>query len=169
MFRWFWTIFSLGAPETCVVWGRTLLWKGYRTRVITKRKTHKSNRSRHFASVFQQIFVSNHRNLSLFEHDTMFFYKHMIATKKIECAQVTVVRIQLFRERLSEKMCWLIRCSWHCSCRIFYCCFPLALANIRLWPLVPFFQISLKNNELKTTQNTFRDCRVHFFRQPFSK
>ena len=23
--------------------------------------------------------------------------------------------------------------------------------------------------ELKTTHNTFRDCRVHFFRQPFSK
>ena len=29
--------------------------------------------------------------------------------------------------------------------------FPLALVNIRLWPLVPFFQISLKNSELKTT------------------
>ena len=43
--------------------------------------------------------------------------------------------------------------------------FPLALVNIRLWPLVPFFQISLKNSELKTTHNTFRDCRVHFFRQ----
>ena len=34
---------------------------------------------------------------------------------------------------------------------------------------VQFSQISLKNSELKTTQNTFRDCRVHFFRQPFSK
>ena len=32
-----------------------------------------------------------------------------------------------------------------------------------------FFQISLKNSELKTTHNAFRDCRVHFFRQPFSK
>ena len=32
-----------------------------------------------------------------------------------------------------------------------------------------FFQISLKNSELKTTQNAFRDCRVHFFRQSFSK
>ena len=50
-----------------------------------------------------------------------------------------------------------------------FCCFPLARANIRPWPLMPFFQISLKNSELKTTQNTFRDCRVHFFRQPFSK
>ena len=38
-----------------------------------------------------------------------------------------------------------------------------------LWPLVPLFQISLKNSELKTTHNTFRDCRVRFFGQPFSK
>ena len=30
-------------------------------------------------------------------------------------------------------------------------------------------KISLKNSELKTTHNTLRDCRVHFFRQPFSK
>ena len=29
--------------------------------------------------------------------------------------------------------------------------------------------ISLKNCELKTTHNTFRGCRVHFIRQPFSK
>ena len=43
----------------------------------------------------------------------------------------------------------------------------IALANIRPWPLVPFFQISLKNSELKTTQNTFRDCRLHFFRTTF--
>ena len=48
-------------------------------------------------------------------------------------------------------------------------CFPLACANIRPLPLMPFFQISLKNGELKTTHNTFRDCRVLFFRQPFSK
>ena len=64
---------------------------------------------------------------------------------------------------------WSISCSWHCSYWIFYCCFLLAFANIILWPLVPFFQISLKNSELKITHNTFRDCRVHFFRQPFSK
>ena len=38
------------------------------------------------------------------------------------------------------------------------------------WPLVPFFQISLEKSELKTSHNTtFRDCRLHFFRQPFSK
>ena len=50
-----------------------------------------------------------------------------------------------------------------------YFCFPLAFANILLWPFVPFFQISLKNSELKTTDNTTRDCRVHFYRLPLSK
>ena len=48
-------------------------------------------------------------------------------------------------------------------------CFLLALANMRPWPLVSSIQISLKNSELKSTHNTFRDCRVHFSRQPFSK
>ena len=48
-------------------------------------------------------------------------------------------------------------------------CFPLTLADIHPCPLVPSFQISLKNSELKTTHNTYRDCRVHFFGQPFSK
>ena len=47
--------------------------------------------------------------------------------------------------------------------------FVAFVANIRPWPLVPFFQISVKNSELKTTHNTFSDCRVYFFRQPFSK
>ena len=56
-----------------------------------------------------------------------------------------------------------------CSCRTYFCCFPLALAKICPWPLVAFFQISLENRADKTTHNTFRDCRVHFFRQPFSK
>ena len=56
-----------------------------------------------------------------------------------------------------------------CSCRTYLCCFPLTLAIIRPWPLVPFFQISLKNSKLKTTHNTYRDCRVPSFRQPFSK
>ena len=56
-----------------------------------------------------------------------------------------------------------------CSCRTDFCCFPVALANICPWPLVPFFQFSLENRADKTTHNIFRDCRVHFFRQPFSK
>ena len=53
--------------------------------------------------------------------------------------------------------------------RTYISCFPLALANICPWPLVPFIQIALKNSAVKTTHNTFLDCRVHFFRQPFSK
>ena len=75
--------------------------------------------------------------------------------------------------RQSRKVIWDMidkpSCSWHFSYRTYFCCFPLALANILQWPLLPFFQISLKNSGLKTTHNTFRDCRVHFFRQPFSK
>ena len=34
--------------------------------------------------------------------------------------------------------------------------------------IVSNFFLFLKNSELKTT-HTFQDCRVHFFRQPFSK
>ena len=56
-----------------------------------------------------------------------------------------------------------------CCCRTYFCCFPMALANICPWPLVPFFQISLENRADKIAHNTFRDCCVHFFRQPFSK
>ena len=93
---------------------------------------------------------------------------------------IYVFNIQLFRERLSEKMCTRQprKVIWNminilfltsCSCRTDFCCFPLALANICPWPLVPFFQISLENSADKTTHNTFRDCRVHFFRQPLSK
>ena len=36
----------------------------------------------------------------------------------------------------------------------------------RQWPLVPFFQMSSKNNELKTTHNILRDCRVPFSVNP---
>ena len=56
-----------------------------------------------------------------------------------------------------------------CSCRTYFYCFPSALANINQWLPVGFFSISLKNSALKITQNTFQDCRVHFFRRPFSK
>ena len=38
----------------------------------------------------------------------------------------------------------------------------LALANIRPWPLLPLFEISLKNSEPKTTHNTFRDFACTF-------
>ena len=45
----------------------------------------------------------------------------------------------------------------------------LAPTNIRPWPLVSFFQTSLNESAFKTTHDTVRDCRVHFFRQSFSK
>jgi len=57
---------------------------------------------------------------------------------------------------------WSVHCSWHCSCRAYFCRFPLAFANIRPWPFAPFWQISLKNRQQKTTHNTFWDCRVPF-------
>ena len=89
------------------------------------------------------------------------------------------VCIQLFRERLSEKsardtrkvLIWdmINTVSDDCTCRTYFCCFPLALANTFHGLSYQFFQISLKNSELKTTHNAFRDCGVHFFRQLFSK
>ena len=90
------------------------------------------------------------------------------------------INIQLFPERLSDKMCTrqsrkVIRDMMD----------TLFLTTVAVEPtFVPFrqhsqthfhglscqfFQISLKNSELKTTHNAFQDCRVHFFRQPFSK
>ena len=87
--------------------------------------------------------------------------------------------IQLFRERLSEKSArdnpersygiWSIHCFWHRSCRTNFWCFALALGNIVHGLSCHFFKISMKSSDLKTTRNTFRDCRVHFFGQPFWK
>ena len=65
--------------------------------------------------------------------------------------------IQLFRERLSEINVYATISNGNmgydqysvpddCSCRSFFCCFPLALTNKCPWPLVLFFQISLKNS-----------------------
>ena len=75
--------------------------------------------------------------------------------------------IQLFRDRLSEKTVHATISKGNmgydqytvpddCSCRTYFCCFPLAIANTRSWPLVPFFESSLKNSELKTIHKTFR-------------
>ena len=64
---------------------------------------------------------------------------------------------------------WSIHCFWHCSCRTYFCCFALALGSIVHGLSCHSFKISMKNSDLKTTHNTSRDCRVHFFRQPFSK
>ena len=56
-----------------------------------------------------------------------------------------------------------------CSCRTYFCCFPLALANTFPWPFVSIPSNFFSKRELKTTHNAFKDCRVHFSRQPFSK
>ena len=40
--------------------------------------------------------------------------------------------------------------------------FFLALANIYPWPCHSF-KIPLRKSEPKTTHDSFRDCRVHFF------
>ena len=50
-----------------------------------------------------------------------------------------------------------------------YAAFFLALGNIVHGLSCHSLKISMKNSDLKTTHNTFQDCRVHFFRQPFSK
>ena len=86
--------------------------------------------------------------------------------------------IQLFRERLSTKMCTRQsrKVIWNVgqyivpgvlSCRTYFCCFRLILANRRPRPLVPFLHISSKNSELETTHNHFRDCSVHPFPTTF--
>ena len=43
----------------------------------------------------------------------------------------------------------------------------LALANVRQCPLVPFFQISLKNSELKNTYNTLHGLSRALFSTTF--
>ena len=47
----------------------------------------------------------------------------------------------------------------------YICCLPLPLANISPSREMLSNFLSLKNSytELKTTHNTFRNCRVHFF------
>ena len=71
--------------------------------------------------------------------------------------------MQLFRERLSEKCEPTIlkgtmgydqyTVPHTAAVEPTFFCFPSALADIYPWPLVPFFQISLKNDELKSTHN----------------
>ena len=64
---------------------------------------------------------------------------------------------------------WSIHFSWHCRCRTYFSCFPLALTTILHGLSCHSFKFFLKNIEPKSPHNTFRACRVHFFRQPFSK
>ena len=52
-----------------------------------------------------------------------------------------------------------------CSCQTYFSLFPLALANMA--SLVLFFQISLKNSELKTTHKYLSGLSRAFFRTTF--
>ena len=60
------------------------------------------------------------------------------------------VFIQLFRQRVAEKKVHATVSKGNmgydqytvpddCSCRTYFCCFPLALANTFPWPFVPIF------------------------------
>ena len=93
----------------------------------------------------------------------LFFYKYTAISRKVVGKNVYATTP---KGNMGYDQCTVPN---DCSCRTYFCCFPLALTNICPWPLVPFFQSSLENRADKTTHNTFRDCRVHFFRQPFSK
>ena len=97
---------------------------------------------------------------------------HVSAPEKPECPWINEWMITLFTAISRKNVHATIpkgnmgynqyTVPWHCSFQTYFRCFPLALADIRPWPLMPFVQISLKNGELKTTHNTLRDCRVHF-------
>ena len=56
-----------------------------------------------------------------------------------------------------------------CSCRTYFCCFLLALANTFLWPFVPILSHFFEKTKLKTAHNAIQDCRMHFSQQLFSK
>ena len=88
--------------------------------------------------------------------------------------------ILLFLDRLSEKMCTQQsrKVLWDMINTLFlttvaveptYVAFSQHSKTHFHGLSCQFFQISLKNRELKTTHNAFRDCRVRFFQQPFSK
>ena len=100
--------------------------------------------------------------------------------KVIYCMQCLSQDIQLFRERLSGKMCTRQprKVIWDMIDTLFlttvaveptFVDFHQHSRNICPWSLRSFFQISLEKSADKTTHNTFRDCRVHFLRQPFLK
>ena len=85
----------------------------------------------------------------------------------------TPVQIQLFQRKVVEKKCvrdnperqygmwsWsLMHCSWHGSCRTYFCRTRKHTFKASRAILSDFWG---EKSELKTTHNTFRDCRVHF-------
>ena len=78
--------------------------------------------------------------------------------------------LQLFRERFRKKCaCDNPKRYWDAVEPTFVALVQHSQIYVHDLSRLPFFQISLKNSELKTTHNTFRGCCVHFIRQPFSK
>ena len=80
--------------------------------------------------------------------------------------------IQLFRERLSKKNVHatipkgnmgydLYSVSDDFSCRTYFCCFLLALANTFPWPSVPILSNFFEKKRTQITHNAFQDCGVH--------
>ena len=140
-------------PVASTLWVDSAITDSYSGPILTKK--NRKRRERDSAS-----FPANHARSVRARTMQMFWYSYFEKGCRTKWALDNPER---------QYGIWLIHGSWHCSCGTYIYCFPLALADIRPWPFVPFFQISLKNSELKTTYNTFRDCRRHFFREPFSK
>ena len=69
--------------------------------------------------------------------------------------------------RQSRKVVWdMINTLFsinHRSCRTYFRCFPLAIADICPWPPVPFFQLSLKNKRTQNHPQHLSGCRLQFF------
>ena len=63
-----------------------------------------------------------------------------------------------------------IHCSWRCSCRTYFCRFPLAQSQTYVHDLSCYsFKFLWKTvNSKPPTIPFFRGCRVHVIRQPFS-
>ena len=140
-------------PVASTLWVDSAITDSYSGPILTKK--NRKRRERDSAS-----FPANHARSVRARTMQMFWYSYFEKGCRTKWALDNPER---------QYGIWLIHGSEHCSCGTYIYCFPLALADIRPWPFVPFFQISLKNSELKTTYNTFRDCRRHFFREPFSK
>ena len=145
--------------------------------------------------LFIRIFISHlhekHSRTRLQNLTIVFLYlyhfKNALSSSDISARYFVVKKtlspsiIQLFRERLSEKLC--MRQSRKVIWDIINTPFlALWLSNLLLLlsfnshkhtsmacRATLFFKIFLKSSELSTTHNTFRGCRVHFSRQPFSK
>ena len=97
-------------------------------------------------SMFHKL-VTNQNSIIYLSRSTFTFFNYLSLYGMNLMLMILdpVSRAQQFRERLSEK-------NVHATIPTgvinqytvsYFCCFPLALANICPWPLVPFFQISL--------------------------